>query len=73
MIKRTDTTGNWYVWDSARGIIAANDPAIYLNSTAAELTTTDSVDADNSGFIVNQETTNNINVNTGVYFYLAIA
>jgi hypothetical protein len=36
MIKRTDTTGDWYVWDSARGIIAGNDPYLLLNSTAAE-------------------------------------
>jgi len=73
MIKRTDSTGNWTVFDSARGIVAGNDPALYLNSTAAEVTTVDAVDTDNSGFIVNQETTLNLNVNAASYVFLAIA
>jgi hypothetical protein len=34
LIKRTDSTGDWYVWDSARGIVVGNDPYILLNSTA---------------------------------------
>jgi len=34
LIKRTDSTGDWYVWDSARGIVAGNDPFLRLNSTA---------------------------------------
>jgi len=25
LIKRTDSTGDWYVWDTARGIVAGND------------------------------------------------
>ncbi len=54
LIKRTDSTGDWYVWDSARGIVAGNDPHLSLNTTAAEVTTDDSVDAESSGFIVNQ-------------------
>jgi len=73
MIKRTDSTGDWYVWDSVRGIVAANDPHISLNSTAAEVTTDDSVDTDNSGFIVNQDAATNINVTSATYIFLAIA
>lgn len=73
LIKLTDATGNWYVWDSVRGIIAANDPHLSLNTTAAEVTTDDSVDPDASGFIVNQNTATNINVNGGSYIFLAIA
>ena len=73
LIKRTDATGDWYVWDSVRGIIAANDPHLSLNTTAAEVTTDDSVDPDASGFIVNQNTATNINVNGGKYIFLAIA
>ncbi len=73
MIKRTDTTGDWYVWDSARGIVAANDPHISLNSTTAEVTTDDSIDPANSGFIVNQVAATNINVNGGTYIYLAFS
>jgi hypothetical protein len=73
LIKRTDSTGDWYVWDSARGIVAGNDPHLSLNSTAAEVTTNDSIDPDNSGFIVNQVAATNINVNAATYIYLAIA
>jgi hypothetical protein len=73
MIKRTDSTGDWYVWDSARGIVAGNDPRLSLNSTAAEVTTDDSVDTDNSGFVVNQVAATNVNVNAATYIFLAIA
>ena len=73
LIKRTDSTGDWYVWDSTRGIIAGNDPHLSLNTTAAEVTTDDSVDADATGFIVNQLAATNINVNAATYVYLAFA
>jgi hypothetical protein len=73
LIKRTDSTGDWYVWDTARGIVSANDPHLSLNSTAAEVTTNDSIDPDNSGFIVNQVSATNVNVTSATYIYLAIA
>jgi hypothetical protein len=73
MIKRTDSTGDWYVWDSARGIVAGNDPHLSLNSTTAEVTTDDSVDTDSTGFVVNQVAATNVNVNTATYIFLAIA
>ena len=73
LIKRTDSTGDWYVWDTARGIVSANDPHLSLNTTAAEVTTDDSVDPDSTGFIVNQVTATNINVNGATYIYLAFA
>jgi hypothetical protein len=73
LIKRTDSTGDWYVWDSARGIVAGNDPYLALNTTAAEVTSDDSVDTDNTGFIVNQVAASNINVNAATYIFLAIA
>jgi hypothetical protein len=73
MIKRTDSTGDWYVWDTARGIVSGNDPRLSVNSSAAEVTTDDSIDPDNSGFIVNQLSATNINVNAATYIYLAIA
>jgi len=72
LIKRTDTTGDWYVWDTARGIVAGNDPHISLNTTAAQVSD-DSIDPDSSGFSVNQISATNINVSSGTYIYLAIA
>jgi hypothetical protein len=73
LIKRTDATGDWYVWDSARGIIAGNDPYLVLNSTAAEVTSTDWVDTLATGFEVSNAGSNLVNVNGGVYTFLAIA
>lgn len=73
LIKRTDSTGDWYVWDTARGIVSANDPHLSLNSTAAEVTTDDSIDPYSLGFTVNQNSATNINVNAATYIYLAFA
>jgi hypothetical protein len=73
LIKRTDSTGDWYVWDSARGIVAGNDPRLSLNSTAAEVTTDDSVDTDSTGFVVNQLAATNINVSSATYIFMAMA
>jgi hypothetical protein len=73
IIKRTDSTGDWYVWDSVRGIVAGNDPHLNLNTTAVEITTDDSIDPDSTGFIVNQLTATNINVASATYIFLAIS
>ena len=73
LIKATSTAGDWIVYDSARGIISANDPHLSLNTTAAEVTTDDSIDPDSTGFIVNQVAATNINVNGASYIYLSIS
>ena len=73
LIKRTDSTGDWYVWDTARGIVAGNDPHLSLNTTAAEVTSDDTIDPASSGFIVNQVAATNVNVSSASYIYLAIA
>ena len=73
MIKRTDSTGDWYVWDSARGIIPSNDPYLLLNSTAAEVTGTDYVDTAASGFEISSTAPAAINANGGTFIFLAIA
>jgi hypothetical protein len=73
MIKRTDSTGDWYLWDTARGIVAGNESHISLNETIAEVTTDDSIDPYSTGFTVNQVAATNINVTSGTYIFLAIA
>lgn len=73
IIRATASTAqDIYVWDSARGIVAGNDPRLSLNTTAAEVTTLDSVDATSTGFIVNTDASN-VNVNGAVYLYWSIA
>lgn len=73
LAKSIDDAGDSFIWDSARGIVASNDPHFSLNTAAAEVTTDDSVDPYAGGFIVNQNTATNINVNGKRYVYLAIA
>jgi hypothetical protein len=73
LIKATSTTGDWYVWDSARGIVAGNDPYLRLNSTAAEVTNTDWVDTAASGFELSNEGGNLANSNGVSYIFLAIS
>jgi hypothetical protein len=73
MIKRTDSTGDWFVWDSARGIIPSNDPYLLLNSTAAEVTGTDYVDTTSVGFDITSTAPAAINANGGTFIFLAIA
>jgi hypothetical protein len=73
MVKRTDSTGDWYVWDSARGIVPGNDPYLLLNSTAAEVTGTDYIDTASSGFEISSTAPAAINASGGTFIFLAIA
>jgi hypothetical protein len=73
LIKRVDATGDWYLYDSLRGIVAGNDPYLILNTETAEVTGTDYIDPDNSGFQITTAGSSTINVNTGEYIFLAIA
>ena len=73
LIKRTDSTSSWFVWDSARGIIASNDPYLTLNQNNAEVTSTDWVDTLATGFEVSNAGSNLVNVNGGTYLFLAVS
>jgi len=73
LIKRTDSTGDWYVWDTARGIVSGNDPYLLLNSTAAEVTSTDYIDTYSAGFEISSTAPAAINASAGTFIFLAIA
>jgi hypothetical protein len=73
LIKRTDSTGDWYLWDSARGIVAGNDPYLLLNSSAAEVTNTDYIDSYSPGFELSSTAPSAINASGGTFIFLAIA
>ena len=73
LIKRTDSTGDWYVWDSARGLVAGNDPYLLLNSADDEVTSTDYVDTYNAGFEISSTAPAAINASAGSFIFLAIA
>jgi hypothetical protein len=73
LIKRTDTTGDWYSYDSSSGITSGNDPYMLLNSTAAQVTGTNYVDTDTTGFKVTAAAPAGLNAVGGTYIFLAIA
>lgn len=73
LIKRTDSAGAWYVWDTARGIVAGNDPYLLLNSTAAEVTSNDYVDTYSAGFEISSTAPATINANGGTFIFLAVS
>ncbi len=73
MIKRIDSTGDWYVWDSARGIVSGNDSYLLLNSTAAEVTNTDYIDTYSAGFEISSTAPAAINASGGSFIFFAVA
>ena len=73
LIKRTNSTGDWYLWDSARGIVAGNDPYLRLNSSSAQVTGTDYVDTYSAGFEISSTAPAAINASGGSFIFLAIA
>lgn len=67
--KAINGTGNWFVFDTTRGITTGSVPYLFLNTTDAE-GSADTIDPTTNGFIVND---NNTNANTDGYIFLAIA
>jgi hypothetical protein len=73
MIKRTSGSGDWYFWDTARGIVSGNDPHLSLNTETAEVTSNDTIDTNSTGFVVNQVAATNVNVSSATYIFMAVA
>ena len=71
LIKRTDSTQNWFLYDSVRGIVASADPSINLNTSSAQSAVNDDIDPLSSGFSI--PSGSNVNTNNGTYIFLAIA
>jgi hypothetical protein len=73
LIKQTSGVGDWYIWDSARGISSSNDPYLRWNSDAVEVTATNYVDTTSVGFQVTAAASTTVNVSAATYIFLAIA
>jgi hypothetical protein len=78
LIKQTDTdtfgaSGSWYYWDSVRGITSGNDPYLFFNTSAAQVTGTNYVDTDTTGFKVTAAAPVTLNASGKNYIFLAIA
>ena len=74
MIKKTNGSGDWFIFDSTRGIVAGNDPSLKLNTTEAEddLGARDIIDPLSSGFTVNANR-GGVNDNGDTFIFYAIA
>ena len=78
MTKRTDTTGNWYIYDSTRNGSSGPDTnqahtILYANDTSAEIDNSSrGIDMNANGFKI-RNTLNDVNNSSGTYIYMAFA
>jgi hypothetical protein len=70
MIKRTDATSDWYMWDTSRSTFNVVSATLLANSSAAE-TSAASIDDLSNGFKCRDAAI--VNVSTGTYLYMAFA
>jgi hypothetical protein len=71
LIKRTDSTGDWWVWDTSRGMVSGTDPRLGLNIATGE-STGNWVFTATGGFEI-VTTDASVNASGGTYIFLAIA
>ena len=72
MVKRTDTTDQWTVYDSARNTSNLTNRILYPNLANAEDVGTDGIDMLSNG-IKMRNTYSNLNASGGTYIYMAFA
>jgi len=71
LIKRTDTTSNWYIWDTSRNTYNVIGEELYPNLSNAGSTATD-LDVVSNGFKL-RSTAADLNASGGSYIYAAFA
>jgi len=71
LIKESSGTGNWWVFDSARGIVTGTEKALYLNTTDAETSAYDYIDPYSGGFSLSINS--GINTDGATFIFYAIA
>ena len=71
MIKRTDSTNTWYIWDNKRNASNVCNKELRANTDDAE-TTTDKLDFLSNGFKIRNTYTSG-NADGGTYIYMAFA
>ena len=73
MIKRTDNTGDWYIFDTVTGIVSGNEAYNFMNSNTGVQTAADYIDPHSSGFTITSSAPDALNASGGTYRYLAFA
>jgi hypothetical protein len=71
LLKRTDTTGNWYIWDTSRNTYNVVGEELYPNLSNAAATSTD-LDLLSNGFKLRNSTAG-FNASGGTYIGFAWA
>ena len=72
MIKRTDSTGNWFINDSSRNPSNVVTQDLYPNLSDAEGTNSGRLDILSNGFKIRDSNADR-NTNTATYIYAAFA
>lgn len=72
MIKRTDNTSFWFIWDTSRGMVTGTDPSFGWNSNNAEVNA-NSVNTIATGFQLLASPADAVNTAGAPYIFLAIA
>ena len=70
MIKRTNSTSDWYIWDIARNAYNVVDKTLLANTAGAETTST-SLDINSNGFKCRSATI--VNASGGTYIFAAFS
>jgi hypothetical protein len=73
MVKRTDSTGTWWLFDSTRSSYNVINNELYADTSQAEGTGVDRLDTLSNGFKIRKGTEAQINASGGTYIYLAFA
>ena len=73
LIKRTDSTSNWYVFDSANGLTSTSSPYITWNYPQAQVTGNNGCYASSGGFTLGATASLTTNIATATYIFLAIS
>ena len=73
LIKRSDSTGDWYVFDSANGLTSSSSPYLLWDSTAAQTTGNNGVYASSGGFTLGSTASTTTNISSASYIFLAVS
>ncbi len=69
LLRKFSGSSEWYLFDTARGIVSGNDAVLELNTQSIEGNSNDWIDPNSSGFVVN----GHINQSSENYIFYAIA
>jgi len=73
LIKRTDSTGDWYMFDSANGLTSTSSPYVLIDTTSSQTTGNNGVYASSGGFTLGSTASTTTNISSASYIFLSIA